>query len=64
MTEIQAKESLESKIERYFVAGHTRYNALDKKLDATLEAVKVSKFTPVILFVAIVVAFAMGVWVG
>ena len=34
MTEI--KESLESKIEQLFVAGHTRYNALDKKLDATL----------------------------
>ena len=47
-----------------FVAGHTRYNALDKKLDATLEAVKVSKWTPVILAGSILAAFAMGVWVG
>ena len=41
-----------------------QYKQLDKKLDATLEAVKVSKWTPVIVAVSILAAFAMGFWVG
>lgn len=41
-----------------------RYDEADTKLDATLEAVTVSKWTPVILIGSIIAAFAMGVWVG
>ena len=60
----EVKESLTTTLDQIFVAGHTRYQALDGKLDQLIGHAESSKLTPVYALILLAVTFWAGCQVG